>query len=126
MAEKEIEFQGWVLDTAARFGWRAWHVPMPMRPVGGGKMVPEPRAAGLPDLILMHADPPRLIFAELKKEDGTVSEAQREFLTMAEGLRSALIDRLPGGGQGHVPVAAYVWRPSHRDLVTAILRGAAL
>ena len=121
----ERQFQGYILDVAARFGWRAWHVPAPMRPVGGGLMVPETRAAGLPDLILMHPDPPRLIFAEVKDADGKLSEAQAEFLRLARGVAeaSAVSELAAEQWSGGRIIGVYVWRPGNEDLIEAVLRG---
>lgn len=122
---KETEFQGWVIDCAKRFGWRCWHVPTPMRPIGGNKFVPESRAKGLPDLILLHDDPPRMILAELKNETGELSDEQREFLRLARDVaaRSRDITTLPGRGRSDRVIGVYVWRPGVEDLIEAILRG---
>lgn len=129
---KEKDFQGWVLDVAARFGWYAWHVPTPMRPIGQNKFVPDSRGRGLPDLILLHDDPPRLIFAELKGDDGVLSEDQREFLRLARAVaRSATalsVISPPDPGLGldlarHSPVGVFVWRPGNEELIEATLRG---
>lgn len=91
LEENEREFQGWIIETAQRFGWRVWHVPTPMRPVGGGKFVPDPRGAGLPDLILFHSDPPRLIFAEVKVNE-PLSDVQREFLRFARAVAAVTVE----------------------------------
>lgn len=120
---KEKEFQGWVLDVAARLGWRAWHVPMPVRPVGGGNFVPETRAKGLPDLILLHDDPPRLIFAEVKGSMGRLSPEQREFLELADYVASSVDDL---GGRSKRVLGAYSWRPGQERMIEAILRGKVL
>lgn len=124
---KESEFQGWVVETAERFGWKVWHAATPMRPIGGNRFVPDPRGRGLPDLFMLHDDPPRLILAEIKNEDGTVSIEQREFLRLArkvaentEGFKG-IVD---GIAMQYRPLKVFVWRPAHRDLIEAVLRGA--
>jgi hypothetical protein len=132
---KEREFQGWILDVAKRFGWRVWHVPTPMRPIGQNKFAPDPRGRGLPDLIMLHDDPPRLILAEVKLETGVLSEDQREFLKLARGVaRSAtaisVVDP-PDPGLGldlarHSPVGVYVWRPGNEALIEATLKSKVL
>lgn len=125
---KEREFQGWVTEVARRFGWKVWHVPMPMRPIGGGKMVPDTRGRGLPDLIMFHKDPPRLIFAELKG-DGRhpISTEQMEFLRLARGVVGAFDDLVafdqPAGAPTRAPLGVYSWRPGSEDIIEAILRG---
>jgi hypothetical protein len=128
---KEREFQGWVIDTAKRFGWRIWHVPTPMQPVAGGKFVPSSRGRGLPDLILLHPDPPRLIFAELKGDDGRLSDDQREFLRLARavaGLAVADSNQIDGYGAPDAvrPVGVYSWRPGLEPHIETILRAKVL
>lgn len=95
MKEKESAFQSRVVEMATRYGWKVWHVPAPMvwdarskafRPARGG--------AGLPDLILIHNDPPRLVFMELKREGGKLSERQQEFLQAAK----TVAESWPDGG----------------------------
>lgn len=126
---KESEFQGWVIDVARRCGWRVWHVPMPVRPTGGGKFVPDTRGAGLPDLILLHADPPRMILAELKSVDGKIKPEQAEFLRLARGVAGLIRDTMDGelaGAGKYTPVGVYSWRPGSEHLIEAILRGKVL
>lgn len=131
----ENEFLNWILDVAAVNQWRAWHVPAPMRFVGKGKPpVPETRAAGLPDLILLHHDPARLIFAEVKGTDGSLSDAQATFLSMARHVTDAFSATLHAASEvirsaGVVydldvrpPVGVYLWRPGMEELIEATLR----
>lgn len=82
---KEKQFQAWVTQAAKLLGWKYFH------PYDSRKSVP-----GYPDLTLVHAKQGRVIFAELKKQDGRVTKAQQEWLT-----------DLQAAGQ-----EAYVWRPS--------------
>lgn len=134
--ESEAQFQSWVVDTAKAHGWRVWHVPTPMRPISGGKFVPDPRGRGLPDLIMLHDDPPRLIFAELKDAEGRLSAEQIEFLRLARELHVSLGRHFAAVGETLArvgidasvlefrnPVAAYSWRPHHRAIIKAVLRG---
>lgn len=83
-----------MIDLAETFGWR-WHHETDSRW----------SRAGLPDLILCR--PPRVIFAELKKQDGAVSRAQQEWL-----------DDL-GNCTG---VERYLWRPSDLSEVEEVLK----
>lgn len=121
-----------MLDLAALFSWRVWHVPAPMRAVGGTKFVPEPRAAGLPDLILLHEDPPRLIFAELKGQGTThpVTDEQREFLRLANLIPTVTEAVMVGGEtlrtQRSTYVRGYVWTPDDRGAVEEILKSRVL
>lgn len=145
----ENEFLGWILDVAARGGWRAWHVPMPVRPIPGGKFVAERRAKGLPDLLLLHDDPPRLIFAEVKGPDGKLSDEQREFLQLASGVSQTirslfrLLNEMANAAaevikvaegteiavavpsERMMPVAVYSWRPGNEALIETVLVGRA-
>lgn len=124
--KNEREFQAWIIDFATDHGWRVWHAPMPMRPAGKGRFVPDKRGAGLPDLFLMHDDPPRLVMAEVKV-DAVLSDAQREFLALARQVADAAGGLLPGVDNvplPYRPVAVFVWRPANRHLIEAVLRGA--
>lgn len=119
MRESESEFQGWIIDTAKAHGWRVWHVPTPMRPIGNSKFVPDPRGRGLPDLIMLHEDPPRLMFIEAKAQDGRVSVEQAEFLRIARAIQETLRDQRDGELP---PLRVLLARPSHRDLIEAALQ----
>lgn len=88
----EKEFQVQVVEVARACGWHWYHSHDSRR-----------SPAGFPDLVLVRGD--RLIFAELKRESGRVTEAQRDW-----------IDALSGG-----PWTACVWRPSDWETITAML-----
>lgn len=76
---QEAGFQRAVVEYAQLCGWRVWHDADSRR-----------NAPGLPDLILVR--PPRLLFAELKREGGRVRPEQREWLAAlaACGVETAL------------------------------------
>jgi len=61
--------------------------------------------AGEPDLRMVR--PPRVIFAELKREKGKVTKKQQEALE--------LLEQCPG-------VETYVWRPSDWDKIEEVLK----
>lgn len=121
---KENAFQGWVIDVAERNGWRVWHVPMPVRPIGNNRFVPDSRGAGLPDLILLHPDPPRLIFAELKGDGGKLSDRQREFLRLARAVAEIAFSQetQPLRHVLRAPIGVYSWRPGLEPHIETILR----
>jgi hypothetical protein len=105
--QTEAQFMAGVLEYAGLRGWRWWRdqaTNTPRRCSGCGMIRRTPRnAAGWPDLVLIRR--PRIIFAELKAEDGVVSEDQRAWL-----------DELAACGQ-HV----YVWYPSSWPEIEAVL-----
>ena len=90
----EKAFQEAVIEAASYLGWRHFH-PYEMR-----KSDP-----GWPDLVLVR--PPRLLFVELKSENGKVTDAQQEWMYVLTGV--------PG-------VEVYVWRPLDWDLIEEMLR----
>ena len=98
-AISERDWQNQVHRLAHDLGWKYYHAP-DNRPVHGRiqKVV-----AGFPDCVLVKGN--RLIFAELKKELGIVSEAQESWLAA-----------LAATG-----VECYVWRPSQMREVQQIL-----
>jgi hypothetical protein len=91
--QSEREFQGVVLDLAKRFRWTAYHTHDSRR-----------SQRGFPDLVLVRR--PRVIFAELKRQDGLVSPEQQTW-----------IDELQACGQ-----EAFIWRPSDLECIVGILR----
>ena len=118
---KEREFQAWIIDVAQRNSWRVWHTPTPMRPTKGGKFVPDRRGAGLPDLILIHRDPPRLIFAEVKV-DTPLSAGQVEFLQLAKAVAESCRNEDWGIDYPRL-IGVYTWRHGNEEMIEAILKG---
>ena len=62
---------------------------------------------GMPDLILCR--PPRLIFAELKREKGKLSPYQEEWISVL-------------GEVGDKDIQVFVWRPNDIEKIAEILR----
>jgi hypothetical protein len=84
-AQTEKSFQAQVEQLAKLYGWKIYHTRYSFR-----------SAAGFPDLVLVR--PPRLIFAELKRNTGTVTPEQWNWiLTLKE---------VPG-------VEVCIWRPEN-------------
>jgi hypothetical protein len=92
MSEKQ--FQQLVVDYAETRGWH-WHHETDSRL----------SRAGLPDLLLCR--PPRVVFAELKAQDGRLSPPQQRWIS--------LLSRCPG-------VAVHVWRPDDWPTIEEVLR----
>ena len=83
----EKDFQAQVLDLARLCGWLCYHTHDSRR-----------SAPGFPDLVLVR--PPRLVFAELKSEEGKLRPEQRAWLKTLASCTQA--------------PESYMWRP--RDL----------
>lgn len=88
----EKEWQSKVTDLATLHGWRWYHTHDSRR-----------SPSGFPDLVLVRGD--RVIFAELKKENGKVSPHQTAWLTALTAT----------------PAEVYVWRPSDWPDVLKVL-----
>lgn len=93
-AMTELEFQAHVVALAVQLGWWTYHTHDSRRS--------EP---GFPDLTMVRGT--RLVFAELKRESGRVTPAQRRVHVLLEGA-------------GHL---VRVWRPSDWPIVVATLNG---
>jgi hypothetical protein len=102
----EQSFQAVVVETARLAGWRVAHF-RPARTKYGWKTPVTADGAGWPDLVLVR--PPRIIFAELKSEQGKVTPNQTEWLDVLRLLPQ---------------VETFLWRPSNWDAVVETLTGA--
>lgn len=100
--ERERPFQDEVVRTARALGWRAVHFADARLRSGQRAVAVEYDARGWPDLVLVRE---RVVFAELKVENGIVSAAQGEWL---ERLRRA-------GAE------TYVWRPAGMPEIERVL-----
>jgi hypothetical protein len=135
----EREFQRQVTELAELRGWETFHV-RPGRTADSWRTPTSgTMAAGWPDLVL--ARHPRLIFAELKREDGRLTEAQGRVLEVLgafiveapeipedfpipaqrsylDGVFAGLNKALHDGPK----VEVHVWRPSDFDDISELLR----
>lgn len=91
----EKAFQSMLVKTAKELGYTQFHVFDARR-----------SNPGFPDLVLIK--PPRIIFAELKREGGHPTPAQRDWLEMLKAC--------PG-------VETFLWYPSDWDDIVKILLG---
>lgn len=89
----EKQFQEAVQDLATVFGWLAYHTHFSLR-----------SAAGFPDLVLVRAD--RLVFIELKTEDGRVTVEQAHWMQAIAATGAEV----------------YLFRPSDWDCLEETLR----
>ena len=90
----ERQFQSQVVDLARLFNWRIYH-----------PFLSKWSEKGYPDLTLVR--PPRLVFAELKREGGRPTAVQTEWLDLL--------------GQC-VGVESYLWRPADLEAIAECLR----
>ena len=91
----EKEFMSQVKDLAKIYHWKFYH-----------PFLSKWSERGYPDITLIR--PPRIIFAELKREGGVLSPSQQEW---AELLRAC-----PG-------IEYYLWRPNNIEDILTILQG---
>ena len=92
----EAAFQRQVTDLASLCGWRWYHTHRSDR-----------SPSGFPDLVLVHPKRGLVVFAELKREGGRTTQAQRDWLA---DLRRA-------------STLAFEWRPSDWPGIVAVLTG---
>ena len=89
----ERDFQRQVIEVARSFGWTDFHV---LRSKG--------MRGGFPDLFLIR--PPNIVWAELKAENGKLSDAQKD---MYEMLKESLQN-------------IYVWYPDDMPEIIEVLK----
>lgn len=106
----EEQFSGQVEDLLKLYGWRWCHFRPAITEKGWRTALSGDK--GLPDIIAVR--PPRLIFAELKSEDGRLSPEQKEWLKDLDICRQAT--------PFHKAHEVYLWRPSDYDEIEEILR----
>lgn len=110
LTEKQFEAQ--VKDLAKIFGWKYYHT---------WRSIHSP--AGFPDCVLVR--PPRLIFAELKSEKGSVSEKQQEWLDILKACQERPKDFALEYAEkrGYVLIPeVYIWRPDDIEEIVECLR----
>lgn len=123
---KERDLLNWIVACAEATGWRVYHVPAPMVANRKGGFVGSPRAAGLPDLFLLHDDPPRMIIAEVKGTGGKLSDKQQEFLALARDVADHGIMQDPEFNNLDRPLGVYAWSPDHQPIIEDILKSKVL
>ncbi len=100
----EAQFLKAVIELAHRLGWKCAHFPS-VQNAGGRWMTPKQAdSKGFPDLVLARGE--RLIFAELKSENGRMSPEQ-----------DAWMDALRFTG-----ATLAVWMPHHWPIIEQELR----
>lgn len=114
----ESRWQRDVMDALRDFGWRAYHTHRS-----------EHSAAGFPDIVAVRIrrERVRLLFAELKREDGKTTRAQDEWLTDLGVVAETMREMARDWGcftltDAPLSVECYTWRPSQWDDVLAVLQ----
>ena len=105
-ALSERDFQRQVTDLAEILGWSWAHFRPAQTSKGWRTPVSGTIGAGFPDLVLVRARDRRLVFAELKRENGELSPRQAAVLEL---LRACGLD-------------ADVWRPCQLAEIVEVLR----
>lgn len=122
---REIDLQRQVVQLAEICGWEHVHFRPAQtkhgwRTPGSGTM-----AKGWPDLTLVRARDRRLIFAELKAQDGYLTDDQTRTLLALRALEHRPAGELREAGlgrPGEPRIEVYVWRPADFDEIEAVLR----
>ena len=92
MTHKEL--QSSIIEIATKFGWQHYHTFNSRK-----------SDTGFPDLVLIHADRGRIVYAEIKSDTGKTSHEQDEWLEML-----ARCDQ-----------EVYIWYPRHLEEIVMIL-----
>lgn len=107
----EAQFQQAVINLARALNYRPYHHTTAGGKcrecgtrVGGGRIV---TSKGWPDLVIARADPPRLIFAELKSQAGRMRPDQKVWRAILEANGAEY----------------YCWRPSNWNEIVRVLEG---
>lgn len=99
----EKDFQAAVVELARLKGWLVHHTRT-VKIQNGGWTSPG-IVNGFPDLVLVHEQKQKIIFAELKSEKGKVSADQTKWLNALDSCRAT----------------AVVWRPDDWDYISRVL-----
>jgi len=102
MSERELQRR--VMRMAKHYGWRRAHFKAaPLKNRGGRYVTPQDGEAGFPDCVFVRDG--RLLFVELKAEQGVISDGQLAWL---HELRQVVLQSLGA-------VRVFVWRPQDWD-----------
>jgi len=102
---KEQELLNAVIELAHLYGWLVAHF-RPAQTMHGWRTAVSADGAGFPDCVMVHKESGRVIYAELKSEEGKVSPEQQIWL-----------ETLAGCPRNEV----YLWRPSDLDEIAKVL-----
>lgn len=97
----EAELQQAVIDTARTLGWRVAHF-RPAQTRHGWRTPVAADGKGFPDLVLVHRERGRLIFAEMKSDKGRTTPEQDAWLAGLQAVAELVPD----------VVSVHVWTPA--------------
>ncbi len=100
--QSEAEFQKEVINLAKMLKWRVAHFRASLNQRGEWQTAVAADGAGFTDLVIVRE---RVIFAELKAENGKLSLEQEEWIAWLKGAKQEV----------------YVWRPSNWKQVELVL-----
>ena len=104
----EAEFQDTVILLAKGYGWKVAHFRgVRVQRANGSTYYQTPvqaDGAGFPDLVLVRGN--RLVFSELKRENGKPTPAQEDWISALDLAQAAV----------------YVWRPRDLDAIHQVLK----
>ena len=103
LTRSERSFQRELINAAHILGWRVVHF-RPALTQKGWRTPVQGDGVGFPDLILVRGG--RLIFAELKSENGKANDAQKAWAKIL----------------GQTPAEVYLWRPSDWSTIVEVLK----
>lgn len=118
VSERDIDRT--VGELADRFGWRAFHCGYPVRPIGRGEFVPEPRAKGFPDWLLLRGA--RMVVIECKAKGRRPRPEQEAWLDAFEEFAQRVARAQPWPPPNAVRVDVLVVGPSDLDSLAGVLR----
>lgn len=102
----ETAFLAQVLELAALLGYEGAHFRPALTGRGWRTPVQGSLGKGWPDLVLVRPRDRRVVFAELKSDEGRITPEQERVLGVLETAGATV----------------YVWRPRDSDRITEILR----
>lgn len=114
LQQTEVQFQQAVIDYARLMGWKVYHTHDSSR-----------SESGFPDLVLARKG--RIVFAELKTQNGRVKAEQQEWLIELNGREEFGLDdyrvKIAALMRNEIPrVLVCLWRPDCWDEIQAVLR----
>jgi hypothetical protein len=110
--QTERDFQRAVMELAEYAGWETFHCRTSMQQGRYMTATTGTMAKGWPDLVLVHRSQQRLLFVELKADNGRLRPEQSRVLSLLWQLVE---------GPSREWAEVYVWKPADFDSIRRIL-----